>query len=69
MSERPNRKYKNDEPVVQVLARMDYLERIGRNPYNSSEPMPKYSKYWDTLYGREKKRDCMGNRINNKPPF
>lgn len=66
---RPNRKYKNDEPVVQVLAKMSYLERIGRNPYNESEPMPKYSKYWNTLHGREKRRDCMGNRINNKPPF
>lgn len=66
---RPNRKYKNDEPVVQVLAKMSFLERIGRNPYNESEPMPKYSKYWNTLHKRDKVKDCMGNRINNKAPF
>lgn len=66
---RPNRKYKNDEPVVQILAKMSYLERIGRNPYNESEPMPKYSKYWNTLHKRDKVRDFFGNRINNKPPF
>lgn len=66
---RPNRKYKNDELVAQVLAKMSYLERIGRNPYNESEPMPKYSKYWNTLHKRKKVRDCMGNRLDNKAPF
>lgn len=44
---RPNRKHKISTGVVRVLSRMKYLERIGRNPYNASEPTPKYSKYWD----------------------
>lgn len=66
---RPNRKHKISTGVVRVLSRMKYLERIGRNPYNASEPTPKYSKYWDTLHDKKKKRDCMGHRLNRKPPF
>lgn len=66
---RPNRKHNRSDNVTQVLAGMKYLERIGRNPYNASEPMPKYSKYWNTLHNRKKKKDCMGNRLDNKSPF
>lgn len=66
---RPNKKSKLIDNVSHVLAEMNYLERIGRNPYNASEPMPKYSKYWNTLHNRESKKDCMGNRLNNKAPF
>lgn len=69
MSVRPNRKYKNDEPVVRELARMNYFERIGRNPYNSSLSKPEPPKHWNTLHNRDKVRDFFGNRINNKPPF
>lgn len=66
---RPNRKHKISTGVVRVLSRMKYLERIGRNPYKPNEPMPKYSKYWNTLHNRKKRRDCMGNRLDNKAPF
>lgn len=66
---RPNRKYKSNSYIAQIFASMRYLERIGRNPYNSSEPMPKYSKYWNTLHKRDKVRDCMGNRLDSKAPF
>lgn len=69
MSERPNRKHKNSETVVQVLAEACYLERIGKNPLNPKKPMPKHRKHWYALHGREMRRDCMGNRINNKAPF
>lgn len=66
---RPNKKSKLIDNVSHVLAEMRYLERIGRNPYNASEPMPKYSKYCNTLYNRKKRKDCMGNRLYNKAPF
>lgn len=66
---RPNKKSKLIDNVSHVLAEMKYLERIGRNPYNASESMPKYSKYWNTLHNREKRKDCMGNRLYNKAPF
>lgn len=67
MSFRPNKKYRNKETVEQVLAEMKYLERIGRNPYNSSMPLPKPRKYWDTLYKRKKVKDCLGRRISKAP--
>lgn len=66
---RPNKKSKLIDNLSHVLAEMKYLERIGRNPYNASEPMPKYSKYWNTLHNRKKIKDCMGNRLDNKAPF
>ena len=66
---RPNKKSKLIDNVSHVLAEMRYLERIGRNPYNASEPMPKYSKYCNTLYNRKKRKDCMRNRLDNKAPF
>lgn len=66
---RPNRKHNRSDNVTQVLAEMKYLERIGRNPYKPNEPMPKYRKYWNTLHNRKKRKDCMGNRLDNKAPF
>lgn len=66
---RPNRKYRLNSDTAQILARMRYLERIGGNPYNENEPMPKYSKYSNTLHERDKVRDCMGNRLDSKAPF
>lgn len=66
---RPNRKHNRSDNVTQVLAEMRYLERIGRNPYKPNEPMPKYSKYWNTLHNRKKRKNCMGNRLDNKAPF
>lgn len=66
---RPNKKSKLIDNVSHVLAEMKYLERIGRNPYKSNKPMPKYSKYWNTLHNRKKRKDCMGNRLDNKAPF
>lgn len=66
---RPNRKHNRSDNVTHVLAEMKYLERIGRNPYNASEQIPKYSKYWNTLHNRKSIKDCMGHRLNRKPPF
>lgn len=60
---RPNKKSKLIDNVSHVLAEMRYLERIGRNPYNASEPMPKYSKYWNTLHNRKKKKRLYGKQI------
>lgn len=66
---RPNRKHKVTEYVVQVIAEMHYAERIGKDPYDIRKPMPKPRKYWDTLHGRKKERNCLGYRLDNKPPF
>lgn len=68
---RPNRKHNNSETIVQVMSEQKYLERIGRHPYNSSIPKPKLKKFWNTLYviRHNRKCDCMGNRLNVKPPF
>lgn len=66
---RPNRKHKVTECVVQVVAEMRYLERIGKDPYDSSRPMPPPLKHWNTLYKRPKRRNCLGYRLDNKPPF
>lgn len=64
---RPNRKYKNSEIWVQVLAESNYLERIGKNPFNPKQPLVKY-KHVGTLFKREKTHTCLGVRIS-KPPF
>lgn len=66
---RPNRKHKVTDWVVQAIAQMNYNKRIGRNPYNIRETMQKRHKHWGTLYKKDKVRDCMGNRVNYKPPF
>ena len=55
--------------VPKILAKMKYLERIGRDPYNPNEPLPKWFKEKRTLKGRESRRDVLGRLLNNKPPF
>lgn len=63
---RPNRKHKSSESCVQVLAEEYYLARIRKNPCNPKYPMPKH-KHIDTLYKREKTRNCLGERIDKIP--
>lgn len=55
--------------VPNILAKMRYLERIRRDPYNPNEPLPKWLKEKRTLKGRERRRDALGRLLNNKPPF
>lgn len=66
---RPNRKHKVTEYVEQTIAEMHYAERIGKDPYDIRKPKPKPRKHWNTLHKRAKRRNCLGYRLDNKPPF
>lgn len=57
----------SDDAVDQIIAEMRYLERIGRNPFCPSLPLPKPQKHRKTLYKREKVKDCLGRVIKNVP--
>ena len=58
-----------DSELRKVLRCMDYHVRIGRDPYNPNEPLPKCLKEKRTLKGRKRRRDSLGRLLNNKPPF
>lgn len=66
-----NRKRKNemDSEIRKILRCMDYCVRIGRDPYNPNEPLPKWLKEKRTLKVRERRRDALGRLLNNKPHF
>ena len=58
-----------DSELRKILRCMDYCVRIGRDPYNPNNPLPKYYNEKRTLKGRVRRRDALGRLLNDKTPF
>lgn len=54
--------------VPKILAKMKYLERIGRDPFDERKPLPKWWHKVNNLKERRKQNRRKQNR-SNKIPF